>query len=49
LFWDNSDVLTSSYNDDDIARSKAWSFMSDYITKPLTAEIMTGIIKKYFD
>jgi CheY-like chemotaxis protein len=42
-------MLTSSDNVDDIARSKAWSFMSDYITKPLTAEIMTGIIKKYFD
>lgn len=42
-------MLTSSYNDDDIARSKAWSFVSDYITKPLTAEIMADIIKKYID
>lgn len=42
-------MLTSSYNDDDIARSKAWSFVSDYITKPLTADIMADIIKKYID
>jgi len=42
-------MLTTSDNDDDIARTKAWSFVSDYITKPLTEEIMKGIIKKYFD
>ena len=42
-------MLTSSDNDDDVGRAKAWSFVSDYITKPLTEEIMSGIIKKYFD
>jgi CheY-like chemotaxis protein len=42
-------MLTSSDNDNDIERAKAWSFVSDYITKPLTEEIMKGIIKKYFD
>ncbi|OGU30183.1 MAG: hypothetical protein A2057_05810 [Ignavibacteria bacterium GWA2_35_9] len=42
-------MLTTSDNDDDVARAKAWSFVSDYITKPLTEEIMVGIIKKYFD
>jgi len=42
-------MMTTSDNDDDIARAKTWSFVSDYITKPLTEEIMKGIIKKYFD
>ncbi len=42
-------MLTTSDNDDDVARAKAWSFVSDYITKPLTEEIMKEIIKKYFD
>lgn len=42
-------MLTNSDNDDDIVRSKEWSFVSDYITKPLTKEILTEIIKKYFD
>lgn len=42
-------MLTTSDNEDDVARSKAWSFVADYITKPLTEEIMLGIIKKYFD
>jgi CheY-like chemotaxis protein len=42
-------MLTSSDNNDDISRAKAWSFVSDYITKPLTKEIMIDIIKKYFD
>jgi CheY-like chemotaxis protein len=42
-------MLTSSDNDDDVSRAKAWRSVSDYITKPLTKEIMTDIIKKYFD
>jgi CheY-like chemotaxis protein len=42
-------MLTSSDNEDDVARAKAWNFVSDYITKPLTEEVMTDIIKKYFD
>jgi CheY-like chemotaxis protein len=42
-------MLTSSDNHDDVARAKAWSFVSDYITKPLTEEILADIIKKYFD
>jgi CheY-like chemotaxis protein len=41
-------MLTSSDNEDDVARSKAWNFISDYITKPLTEKIMADIIKKYF-
>ncbi|MGK0252963.1 MAG: CheY-like chemotaxis protein [Mariniflexile sp.] len=42
-------MLTSSDNEDDLSRAKAWNFVSDYITKPLTKEVMTDIIKKYFD
>jgi CheY-like chemotaxis protein len=42
-------MLTSSDNEDDVARAKAWNPVSDYITKPLTEEVMTDIIKKYFD
>jgi CheY-like chemotaxis protein len=42
-------MLTSSDNEDDVARAKAWNSVSDYITKPLTEEVMTDIIKKYFD
>lgn len=42
-------MLTSSDNEDDVARAKAWDSVSDYITKPLTEEVMTDIIKKYFD
>jgi CheY-like chemotaxis protein len=41
-------MLTTSDNPDDEARSKTWNFVSDYITKPLTKEIMKDIIKKYF-
>jgi CheY-like chemotaxis protein len=42
-------MLTTSDNDEDVAKAKALNFVSDYITKPLTEEIMKGIIKKYFD
>jgi response regulator RpfG family c-di-GMP phosphodiesterase len=41
-------MLTTSDNSDDIAKSKAYSSISDYITKPLTKEIMNGIVEKYF-
>lgn len=41
-------MLTTSDNDDDIAKAKAWSFVADYISKPLTKEIMEDIIVKYF-
>ena len=41
-------MLTTSENPDDIIRIKSWSFVSDYIIKPLTKEIMEGVIKKYF-
>jgi CheY-like chemotaxis protein len=41
-------MLTTSDNPDDETRSKTWNFVSAYITKPLTKEIMEDIIKKYF-
>ena len=41
-------MLTTSENPDDEARAKTWAFVSDYITKPLTKEIMKNIIDKYF-
>ena len=42
-------MLTNSQNPDDKARAMTWSFVSDYITKPLTKEVMTDIVAKYFD
>jgi CheY-like chemotaxis protein len=41
-------MLTTSQNPDDEARAKTWPFVSDYITKPLTKEIMEDIVNKYF-
>ena len=41
-------ILTTSENARDVARANTYSFVTDYITKPLTREIMGDIIKKYF-
>jgi CheY-like chemotaxis protein len=41
-------MLTTSDNPDDTLRAKAWDFVSDYITKPLTKEKMLEIIDSYF-
>ena len=41
-------MITTSDNEDDVARAKAWRFVSDYFTKPLTKELMVNIIEKYF-
>ena len=41
-------MLTTSQNPDDEARAKTWPFVSDYVTKPLTKEIMQDIVNKYF-
>ncbi len=41
-------MLTTSDNPDDEAKAKNWDFISDYITKPLTKEILEDIIGKYF-
>jgi len=41
-------ILTTSNIARDVARANTYSFVSDYITKPLTKEIMSDIIIKYF-
>jgi len=41
-------MLTTSDNPDHVAKANTYSFVSDYITKPLTKEIMEDINKKYF-
>ena len=41
-------LLTTSQNADDEAKAKTWSFVSDYITKPLTRELVKEISEKYF-
>lgn len=42
-------MLTTSDNSDDLSKSKTWDIISDYITKPLTKEVMKEISKKYFE
>jgi CheY-like chemotaxis protein len=42
-------MLTTSDNSDDVEKARTWSFISDYITKPLTKEIMAEIRTKYFE
>ena len=37
-------MLTTSQNPDDAAKAKTWSSISDYITKPLTKEMIRNII-----
>ena len=41
-------MLTTSDNPDDESRAKTWNFVSDYITKPLTKDIMQDIVHQYF-
>jgi len=41
-------MLTTSDNPDDEAKAKNWDFISAFITKPLTKEIMEDITEKYF-
>jgi response regulator of citrate/malate metabolism len=41
-------MLTTSDNEDDLAKSKTFSNVTDYITKPLTKEKMALICEKYF-
>lgn len=41
-------MLTTSDNPLNIARAKSWSFVSDYITKPLTKDKLEDINDKYF-
>lgn len=42
-------MLSTSGNPDDELKSKTWSFVSDYIKKPLTKQKMEDIIKKHFN
>jgi CheY-like chemotaxis protein len=42
-------MLTTSDNFVDLAKAKTWSIVSDYITKPLTKEMIKDITDKYFD
>jgi len=42
-------MLSTSQNPTDIAKSKTWDFVSDYVTKPLTKEILQNIIVKHFN
>ncbi len=41
-------MLSTSKNLEDEARSKTWSFISDYIKKPLTRQKMEKIIETHF-
>jgi len=41
-------ILTTSNNITDKFRAKAWSFVSGYLTKPLTKDIITDINSTYF-
>jgi CheY-like chemotaxis protein len=41
-------MLTTSQNLADRSRANSWSFVFDYISKPLTEGMMDDIIKKYF-
>lgn len=41
-------MLTTSVNPDDESKAKTWKIVSDYITKPLTKDMMVSIIDKYF-
>ena len=40
-------MLSTSENPEDKIKAKAWSFVYDYITKPLTKEKLEDIIEKY--
>ena len=41
-------MLTTSENREDKAKAGAWSFVYNFITKPLTKEKLEVIIEKYF-
>jgi response regulator RpfG family c-di-GMP phosphodiesterase len=41
-------MLSTSDHPRDVAEAKKWSFVADYITKPLTEGKMKEIVEKYF-
>ena len=42
-------MLSTSGNPDDILKAMTYSCVSDYITKPLTKEIMESIVRRFFN
>jgi CheY-like chemotaxis protein len=42
-------MLSTSGNPDDILKATTYSSVSDYITKPLTKELMESIIRRFFN
>ena len=42
-------MLTTSDNSDDLSKAQTWDIVSDFITKPLTKEMMKEITHKYFE
>jgi CheY-like chemotaxis protein len=42
-------MLTTSENPEEVSRAKSWNFVADYITKPLTKDLMIDALKKYLD
>lgn len=41
-------MLTTSENPDDYVKAKNWNFVTDFKTKPLTDEMLSDLISKYF-
>ena len=41
-------MLTTSQNPDDEEKARAWNFVVDYVTKPLTNHVMDNMSSKYF-
>ena len=41
-------MLSTSANPKDMEKARAWDFVSDYVTKPLTKDRLEVIIDKYF-
>jgi len=41
-------MLTTSGNPDDIEKAKSWSSVAEFITKPLTKEMLKEITDRYF-
>jgi len=41
-------MLTTSGNPDDETKARTWSSVADFITKPLTAQVLKEITDKYF-
>ena len=42
-------MLTTSANPEDVIRAKEWSFVADYITKPLTMDKLNRVSTEFFN